>query len=33
VSECVGAVLECPHDASSCGNGHPGIITEQEFNC
>ncbi len=29
----VSAVLECPHDPGSCGNGHPVIITGQEFNC
>lgn len=29
----VGAVFKGPHYASSCGNGHPEIITEPEFNC
>src|SRR4030088_3465321 len=33
MSKRVGAVLECPHDTGSCGNGHPEIITEPEFNC
>ena len=33
VGKRVGAILKCPHDAGGCGNGHPGIITEQEFNC
>jgi len=33
VSKRVGAILKGPHDAGGCGNGHPEIITEQEFNC
>ncbi len=33
VGKRVGAILKCPQDAGGCGNGHPGIITEQEFNC
>jgi hypothetical protein len=33
VSERVGAIFECPHNAGGCRNGHSRIITEQEFNC
>ena|SRR2546425_6317553 len=33
VRERVGAIFEGPQYAGSCGNGHPEIITEQEFNC
>ena len=33
VSQCVGAILESPQNAGGCGDGHPWIITEQEFNC
>ena len=33
MGERVGAIFKGAKNARSCGNGHPEIITEQEFNC
>ena len=33
MGERVGAIFKSAENARSCRNGHPEIITEQEFNC